>query len=316
MKKILLTLLCLTALHTAQSQQHVMNSLYMLNDFPLNPAIAGTKNYSPITLAFRRQWTGIREAPMAQHLSYHGHVHRVIGAGAYVFNDVAGPTRRTGFMAAMSTQVATSRNTRLSFGIAGTLSQFMLNREKLFTEEVNDIAIEDRTSNQLIPDISAGLHWYGSNHHVGVSFHNLLQSKSDIFELITPVTSTLDRTIYVTGSYLIERDSRSKFSVEPGAMLRLMTNAPLQFDANIRFIYDHWLWFGGSYRFLDAGVLMAGFEKGFFGLGYAYDINLSALRTYNSGSHEIVLIFRTNKGANDKLQYNNRNRVYECPAFR
>jgi type IX secretion system PorP/SprF family membrane protein len=315
MKKLILVFGVLLSVQ-AGAQQIVMNSLYMLNDFPINPAVAGTKNYAPITIALRRQWMGIREAPAAQHISYHGHFHKQIGGGAYVFNDAAGPTRRTGFMAALSTQVAPTRNTRLSFGLGLSLSQFVLNREKLFTEEAGDVTVDQYGTNMLVPDVAAGIHWYSNLFHIGVSAHNLIRSKTDLTELITPVTSTLDRAIYVNGSYLIERNRRSKFSVEPSAMLRVMFNAPLTFDANVRFIYDHWLWFGGSYRFFDSGVLMAGFEKGFFGLGYAYDLGLSGLRSFHSGSHEVVLIFRTNKGANDRLEYNNRNRVYDCPAFR
>lgn len=316
MKKIAMLLFVLLGVTSLKAQQIVMNSLYMMNDFPLNPAIAGTKNYAPLTLGLRRQWMGIREAPAAQHLSYHGHVHKQIGAGGYVFNDAAGPTRRTGFMAAMSTQIATSRATRLSFGLAASLSQFVLNRDRLFTEEAGDITVQQYGNNQLVPDMIAGVHWYSNLFHLGASMHNVIKTRADLFGPANMVTNTLDRTFYFTGSYLIEKNRRSKFSVEPSFMARVMLNAPFQIDANIRFIYDHWLWFGGSYRLLDAGVLMAGFDKGFFSVGYAYDIGLSRLKNFHSGSHEIVLILRTNKGANDKLQYSSRNRVYDCPAFK
>ena len=112
-------------------QQIVLNSQYMFNDFAINPAVAGTKNYAPITIDIRRQWVGIREAPAAQHLSYHGHVHKQIGAGGY--NDVAGPVSgRTGLMAALSTQIAPTYATRLSFGIAGSFTQFVMDKSRIF----------------------------------------------------------------------------------------------------------------------------------------------------------------------------------------
>ena len=80
-------LIAFTSLITSGNfaQQIVMNSQYMFNDFAINPAVAGTKNYAPITIDLRRQWAGIREAPAAQHISYHGFVHKQIGAGGYVF---------------------------------------------------------------------------------------------------------------------------------------------------------------------------------------------------------------------------------------
>ena len=49
---------------------------------------------------------------------------------------------------------------------------------------------------------------------------------------------------------------------------------------------------GASYRFKDAVVLVAGVRvKNRLKLAYSYDIVTSPLRTYNSGSHEIILSF-------------------------
>ncbi|MBL4706449.1 MAG: type IX secretion system membrane protein PorP/SprF [Flavobacteriales bacterium] len=313
--KIYISSLLLLITVMANGQQIVMNSQYMFNDFAINPAVAGTKNYAPVTIDLRRQWTGIREAPAAQHLSYHGHVHKQIGAGGYFFNDVAGPVRRTGIMVALSTQVATSYATRLSFGVAGSFSQFVMDKSRIFTEEPDDITVDKYLTNELIPDLSFGLHWYGGYHHIGFSMHNLLQSKVDLFSVSLPVTSTLQRAMYLTGSYLIGT-RRSKIALEPSAMLRMMFNAPLTFDLNARLIYDHQFWFGASYRYKDAIALMVGLEKGFFGIGYSYDINTSGLKSYNSGSHELVLIFKTNKSKGGVQQWNQRNRVYDCPSFK
>jgi type IX secretion system PorP/SprF family membrane protein len=313
--KIQISIVMVVISISVNAQQIVMNSQYMFNDFAINPAVAGTKNYAPITIDLRRQWTGIREAPAAQHLSYHGHVHKQIGAGGYFFNDVAGPVRRTGVMAAISTQIATSSGTRLSFGIAGSFSQFVMDKTRIFTEEPDDNTVDKYLTNEMIPDLSFGLHWYGGYHHIGVSMHNLFQSKTDIFSVSLPVTSTLDRAMYVTGSYLLG-SKNSIIAVEPSAMLRVMFNAPFTFDLNARVIYDHQIWAGVSYRYKDAIALMVGFEKGLFGLGYSYDINTSGLRTYNSGSHELVLIFKTSKQSGGVQQWNQRNRVYDCPSFK
>ena len=233
-----------------------------------------------------------------------------------MFNDVAGPVRRTGLMAALSTQVATSYATRLSFGIAGSFTQFVMDKTRIFTEEPNDITVDKYTSNELIPDLSAGIHWYGGYHHIGISAHNLLQTKSDLYSISLPVTSTLDRAIYVSGSFLIGSEN-SVIAIEPSGLLRYMFNAPFSFDINTRIIYNHQVWAGVSYRYLDAIALLIGFERGFFGIGYSYDINTSALSTYNSGSHEVVLIFKTSKQRGRGVQqWNQRNRVYDCPAFK
>lgn len=92
-----ITLLLLLACSSFKSQQIGITSQYLLNDFSINPAVAGTKSYSPLSISFRRQWTGIDEAPVTQNLMYHTSLGESAGFGGHVFNDASGPSRRTGF---------------------------------------------------------------------------------------------------------------------------------------------------------------------------------------------------------------------------
>ena len=71
MKNILTISLLLLACSSFKSQQIGITSQYLLNDFSINPAVAGTKSYSPLSVSFRRQWTVIDEAPVTQNLMYH-----------------------------------------------------------------------------------------------------------------------------------------------------------------------------------------------------------------------------------------------------
>ena len=55
------------------------------------------------------------------------------------------------------------------------------------------------------------------------------------------------------------------------------------------------VWLGTGYRFHEAITVMAGYnydDKFYF--GYAYDIGITDLRQYNSGSHEIMIGYRFN----------------------
>ncbi|MBT6514374.1 MAG: PorP/SprF family type IX secretion system membrane protein, partial [Crocinitomicaceae bacterium] len=84
------------------SQQISMYSQYMFNQFSINPAVSGSEMYAPVGLSFRRQWAGMKNAPVTQTLSAHTFMGESMGIGANVFNDVSGPTRRTGLSAAYS----------------------------------------------------------------------------------------------------------------------------------------------------------------------------------------------------------------------
>jgi type IX secretion system PorP/SprF family membrane protein len=133
---------------------------------------------------------------------------------------------------------------------------------------------------------------------------------------MTPVTSTLDRTFYLNAAYKIE--SSSTLSLELAGILRYMTNAPLQLDLSGRIFLNNQFYIGSSYRYKDAIALLIGFEGPILGIGYAYDLGLSSLNGYHSGSHEVVLTFKTKQSKNigGGGQRNYGNRVYDCPSFK
>jgi len=299
------------------AQQIIMNSQYMVNSFAINPAAAGTKTFAPLVLDVRRQWAGISEAPVSQQLSYHTNLTSTMGVGGYLYNDVAGPSRRTGLMGALSTQVEVQRDVYLSLGLGVSLTQYILDRSKLVTEEANDNTVDNFTSNLLIPDVSGGVKLYGEYFHLGAALFNGLQTRRDIMDFMTPVTNNLQRTIYLTGSYLypIGGDGKSaSFFIEPSTVLRAMLNAPFQFDVNMRLAHSSGIWTAASYRFQDAIAVIIGYTNDIFGVAYSYDFNTSGLRSYNSGSHEITV---TLKGKNKAAAgySGGKYRVINCPSF-
>ena len=229
MKKILL-LIAIFTLGESEAQQISLNSQYMFNYFAINPAVAGTKNYSPITFSFRRQWMGINDAPVTQSMMAHTFFGEKSGIGAHVFNDVAGPTRRTGFSATFGHQIQVGEKSRLSFGVSTALTQFILDKEKLVTETPNDLAIQNSTNNQMVPDFNFGLYWYGERFYVGLSAFNLLESKTDLFDITTNVSSTLDRTFYFHGGYTLAISDN--FAIDPSVMFRYMLNACLLYTSD------------------------------------------------------------------------------------
>ena len=309
MKKRLYTILFGSFLLTnINAQQIALNSQYMFNDFVINPAVAGTKNYAPMTFSFRRQWMGMDEAPVTQHLTIHSFIGKNTGAGAYVFNDVSGPTRRTGFSGAFSYQIQTGNASKLSLGLSASVTQFVLDQNKLFTETPGDVAIQNSTNNQLIPDFNFGAYWYGERFHLGITAFNLMESKNDLFDLTTPVSNVLNRAFYLTGGYTF--DVGDKFKIEPSTLFRYMLNAPYQVDVNLRGIYNDGYWLGASYRLQDAISVMFGADLGVFMVGYSYDLTMSKLSTYNSGTHELFLGVKMNKGAKNKSPWHKRNRIY------
>lgn len=311
-KSLILTSLLFLGFVT-NAQQIALNSQYMFNDFIINPAVAGTKNYAPLSFSFRRQWMGMDDAPVTQNLSLHSYIGKNTGAGAYFYNDVAGPTRRTGFSGAFSYQFQTGSSSKLSLGLSASVTQFVLDQNKLHTEIPGDVAIINSTNNQLIRDFNFGAYWYGERFHVGLTAFNLMESKNDLFDLTTPVTNVLNRAFYLTGGYTF--DAGENFKVEPSLLFRYMIDALYQVDFNLRGIYKDHYWLGASYRLEDALSMMLGADLDVFTIGYSYDLTMSRLATYNSGTHEVFLSVKINKGAKNKTPWHKRNRIYSTPSL-
>ena len=84
-------------------------------------------------------------------------------------------------------------------------------------------------------------------------------------------------------------DLTSSLTLKP--MVQLKSDAvSTQADINANLFINSRYWVGASYRLQDAIVLMAGLEiMPNLKLGYAYDLTTSEIKTYSSGTHEIML---------------------------
>lgn len=306
MKRILLPLLFFVCANAAFSQQLSLTSQYMMNRFVLNPAIAGNFNYVPINLNIRKQWDGINGAPVTQSLSTHGYLGSNVGLGGYFFNDVTGPTRRTGMNISFAYHLKLNKDfsRKLSFGLSGMFFQHFVDKDKLTTDEPDDAAITNGFNNEFCPDANFGLYFSQTNkYYLGFSIHNLLEVKKDLFDWNREVTNPVERTYYANGGYLF--DLGGDFAFEPSFLMQFQESTPMQFDFNGRFGYKNRFWLGGSYRMKDAVVMMFALNFDEFCLGYSYDLTTSDIKNYSNGTHEINLTYRIFK--KDVFRQNNNN---------
>jgi len=66
--------------------------------------------------------------------------------------------------------------------------------------------------------------------------------------------------------------------------------------------YNNKFWGGVSYRVLgDISILLGVYYKD-FKIGYSYDMNAGPMKSYSSGSHEIMIIARFSKNKNGNLK--------------
>ena len=118
---------------------------YMFNNFVVNPAVAGTYDYFQIRTNHRFQWVGLLDPPMTNSISFYGpHAKLPMGYGGYVYNDVTGPTSRTGVTGAYAYNIAVTGDIRLSMGLSASIMQYRVDGTQLNPADVSDPDVVER----------------------------------------------------------------------------------------------------------------------------------------------------------------------------
>ncbi len=293
MKKIILSLIIAGLSIISNGQQLSLHSQYMLDMYMINPAVAGSYDFIPVSLNFRQQWVGFNGAPVTQTLTSHGYLGKNVGIGIGFFNEVATPSRRTGMNVSFAYHVPMSSDftRKLSFGISPVFFQHYINSELLTTYEPDDPAVIHGFNNQFCPDVNFGVMFtQEKQYYAGVSVFNLLQIRRDLFQIMDEIDNPIQRTYYFIGGYTFE--AGEDFIIEPSAHVQYQWGTPFQIDGNLRAVYKNRIGLGVSYRHDDALVYMALINLGTFRFGYSYDMTLSDMANYSFGSHEFHVAYR------------------------
>jgi type IX secretion system PorP/SprF family membrane protein len=293
MKKYALILIVLFAGLQLKAQQMPLRSQYMLDYFTLNPAVAGSFDYTPINLSVRQQWVGFEGAPSSQSITAHTYIGSNVGLGAAFFNEIAGPSRRTGMSVSFAYHLPLSQDftRKLSFGLSPVFYQHSINTEMLTTDQEGDPVIENGFETKLSPDANFGVMFSEKDtYFVGLSVFNLLELRTDLFQDMDDNNNPVKRTFYLTGGYTFELSDL--FKLQPSAHMQYQMNAPFQGEGAIRGIYKDMIGLGVSYRYQDALAYLLSVDLGKVRIGYSYDMTMSNLKNYSSGSHEFHVTYR------------------------
>ncbi|MBL4593390.1 MAG: type IX secretion system membrane protein PorP/SprF [Flavobacteriales bacterium] len=287
MKNIIKLFVLICVVNTVSAQQIPLTSQYMFNDYLLNPAVAGTTDYLFATLSARSQWTGLDGAPETQFFSMHSKLGEKMGVGGYVYNDETGPISERGIQLSYAYHLKVSDKSNLSFSLAGMLFFHNINRAYLKPEEGDDAALTQLKVNAVSPDINFGVLYYTEKLKLGLSSPQLLQNNIYGATEGSQTLNQLARHYYLFGEYKFPIND--KFTVVPSTLLKYVQGSPMQFDLNVRAVYNKKYWIGASYRYDNAIVALIGLSYKKFSFGYSYDYSSTDIKDYSSGGHEIFL---------------------------
>lgn len=275
-----------------QAQHHPLFTQYFFNDFFVNPAVAGSRDWYDVRSNHRYQWVGLTDAPRTFTLSACGPNKKDnMGFGGSVFTDNVGPTRRTGFNLSYAYHLKINDEIKLGLGVSAGMLQFMIDGHKITTHDPGDAVISNGLQWSMEFDAQFGFYLYHKKWYVGAVIPQLLRNKLYFFTNQLTTGSNLLYHYNLTAGYKF--DLTDDLQLEPTFMVKYVKPIPVQLDLMARFIYKDQVWLGGSYRTMDAFTVMAGYQyKNYLSIGYSYDMTTSNIRNYSSGTHELMLGIR------------------------
>ncbi len=327
MKKSCLFIVCLNISILAFSQAKPSYTQYILNNYILNPAVAGIENYVDIKLSYRNQWTGINGAPKTAYFSIHGPIGKKDlrtsatslpvhgqnprgkvywdqyaapdphhGVGFSVVNDKAGYINRWSIYASYAYHKPLGVKTTLAAGFNLGISSVSLERSKIdfANTDPGDPAIGYASGElkKIKPEIGAGLWLYSAKYFAGLSALNIIPGKQK-FVKNDKYGETYTINYFFTAGYrmLLTND----LNLIPSVMVQYWKPQLTGVHFNAKLLYTDLLWIGAGYRYSDfvGGYNgMVGLNLSNINFSYSYEVaSNSRLKTYTGNTHEIMIGF-------------------------
>lgn len=294
-RKIIIAIAILS-IQTAKAQQTFRLSQYMQHNYLFNPAAAGAAANPSIGITYKKMWSGIDGGPQTTVLYGDNYFSKYkVGAAAVIYNDVTGPTSRSGGEIALSYAVPLSDKRKIQFGLSGVLLQERLDKAAVEKYIPGDPILAGPGS-WLTGDAAAGVYYTSSGLNLGFSVKQLIQSKLDLIKTATETEGRLYRHYYFMGSYNWRTDEDNV--IIPNFLVKFMENAPVDIEAGARIEHKDLIWVGFNFHYKQDFSAFAGLKINHrYTIGYAYDQYKTPLSIFDAGgsAHELTLRYAFGK---------------------
>ena len=278
----------------ANAQQDPQFTQYMYNHSIINPAYAtateGTINFGGL---YRTQWVGLDGAPKTGSFFAHTPINEKMEVGISFVNDNIGDVvTENNIFVDYAYILKLNETSKLSFGLKAGFTFFDTNFSNFQLQSGNnasDIAFNENIS-KTFPNVGLGTFYFTDNYYVGLSVPNLLTTKHIENENGIASSGVQDIHFFLTGGYVFTLTESLK--LKPAFMAKAVKGAPVSIDLSANVLINNRIEAGLGYRLDDAITGLVNFKvTPALRVGYAYDYTTSNLGDYNSGSHEIMLLF-------------------------
>lgn len=290
--KYLVFVSILLASTLVKAQQDPQFTHYMYNMNVINPAYA-TDNAGVVNLGglYRTQWVGAVGAPKTATIFAHSPIAKRVEMGLSVVNDAIGDVvKENNIYADFAYVLPVSEKTKLSFGLKGGVTLFDVNFNGFQYSDIQADPAFANNINKVFPNVGVGTFLFSNNYYLGLSAPNLLTTKHIDRKNGVQTTGVEAIHYFFTGGYVFELNPNLK--LKPAFMAKGVSGSPVAIDLTTNVLINNLFELGAGYRFDDSVSGLVNFYiQPNLRIGYSYDYTLTNLGKYNSGSHEIFLLF-------------------------
>ena len=302
LKKLVFIFVFVFTIFAGYSQQYPWFTQYRSNMYMFNPAFCGTKRFVDLRLFYRYQWAGYAGAPKTYAASFNMRYNDgKLGTGAFFFNDEIGPFKNT-YTALTFAYHLKFDDVELSVGAQGSYMQQIFDGTKVTLHNQIDRSINQYAASKTTAyDGSFGIVLLNDRFYFGAGMNNLLGAEMLHFSGDpTHQGKYKNEPSYSIGAGYNYAENPN-YTFENSLMTLYTPGIPFYVDYTLRLHIQKILLTGFSIRFKDAIALHLGLNiKNQFQIAYSYDLVTSPLSAYQSGSHELSIVFSSNLGRDQK----------------
>jgi type IX secretion system PorP/SprF family membrane protein len=252
---------------------------------------------------FRDQWVGVDGAPKTVNVSINSPLRRdQYALGLVVEDDKIGLSNTVNITPSFSYRLRIKQS-RLCFGVQASLGYYNQNNSDAVLNTITDPTYTGN-QNLFVPNFGFGIYAYGKRYFIGVSAPHILPTGL-VHKTEVVTGSNVDAKMYnayvLSAGYVIGKDP-AIVKFRPTILLKYQQGLPHnipQIDISPSLLFIDRLWLGITYRtggdYSYVGQAIIPFLQvkitPQLDLGYSYDAELTALRHYTSGTHEIMVAY-------------------------
>jgi type IX secretion system PorP/SprF family membrane protein len=288
-KKFVISCVCFLAVGCVSAQQQPYYTQYILNNFILNPALAGIQNYWDIKASYRDQWVGLQGAPRTLYLTVNGPLGKSqydyetpltvadtrrkpseekqslteftappahSGIGLSFINDKTGPLNRIAAYGSYAYHVPVGHRTTLSMGVSLGVQEVNVDVNAVDFGQANPVdpaVLQSGYLGKLEPDINAGLWLSNTRFFAGLSAQQIVPVPLNN----TNNSSTSNGVTLLNGKLIphtfltagYKISAGDNITILPSVMMSYVQPLPIGLDVNAKIQYQDLIWLGFSYRY-------------------------------------------------------------------